>query len=198
VIARELRSEVCSLHLRKGTGYRDPAVEAFLAEGPTLPQLPAPAQVWPPLGDAEDERRPRHGAGQVEGAPALPSGVGVALNLPAEAPAAGADPVWLRGSFRLPLRPRHLVRGHDVGDPAATAVAPVHLVVTAASHALVRQVTLHVPVRHALEADAPEGTGAFAVDLRTTPGVSTEATTHFVYAFAGGALSGPAPIAFTR
>lgn len=199
-----------------GGGYTDPVAAKFLAakRRPRYPQPISPAQGAPlPSYVARPD------------SPPIPDAPGIALAVDRLVKDREGATAVLRGSFRLPLlerevvkpkdpsdsaavealpeeqRPRALREGaawQDPGDPEATAVVPITLVVTGAHRPGPTVLDLQVPSFDAVDpgAKAPVVTGHFALDLRESLGWDRLADqTSFIYALSGAALAGPAAIA---
>ncbi len=180
------------------TAYKDKAVaeahENRLKEG-TLPALsPSP-----------------HGGlvawGSAAGAPAVPAKPGIAVEAPRLLKTGNYVPCVVRGSFRLPIAPRFVVKpgkehdvlGHELGKgPVPAALVPMLAVTTG---------TLGGPGftwNWTLPAESVEGTpeapiavGRFAIDLGKLGNFSAEEETIFFHLFSG-AQHGRADIAFSR
>ena len=85
----------------------------------------------------------------------------------------------------------------ELGDAEATAVLPLHLIVTGSVDPFVRVITLRVPSTDEFELDAEEVevTGHFNVDLFAEGIVTRLPQTCFIYVAAGSTISGPTPVA---
>lgn len=201
-----------------GGGFTDPAVAAVLAAR-RRPRYPQPVWPRPEPGKPLPSYAPRPDS------PPVPDAPGIALAVERLVRDTGDAQVVLRGSFRLPLLERELVKPadpadqaalealeddaraaaladgmawQDPGDPEAAAVVPITVVATGALRAAPLVLHLQVPVRHPIDptADAPEGTGHFALDLLALPGGERlRGQTSFIYALSGEALAGPATVA---
>jgi hypothetical protein len=155
---------------------RDPAVLEFL----TAQRRPAfPPAVSPPLDAGTNPYLPRPDS------PSAPAGPGIVLTVDRVAVHGPGRSCVLRGSFRLPILPRDMVKHLpgpvgseaerlaladgwlDVGDDEAIAVLPVALLLTGNQRAEPLLIPLHVPIYGPLEAkDTSAGArGFFAVDL---------------------------------
>lgn len=202
----------------KGGGFADPAVAALLA-AKRRPRYPQPIWPLPVPGKALPSYRLRPDS------PAVPEAPGIALAVERLVREAADAQVVLRGSFRLPLLEREVVKPADPadaaalegldddardealkdglawqepGDAEATAVVPITIVATGAERAAPLVLTLQVPVFEPIDptADAPEVTGHFALDLLSQPGGERlRGQTSFIYALCGQALAGPATVA---
>ncbi|MCO5165345.1 MAG: hypothetical protein M9894_03130 [Planctomycetes bacterium] len=113
-------------------------------------------------------------------------------------------PATLRVGLRAALRPwqraRPAQRGDPELDPRIVGVVPVTLLVTGAVEADPRVLALRVPVEGEVadvgdDADGPEVTGSFALDLLRLDGFPRAPGTYYVSAFSGAAMAGPAPVA---
>jgi hypothetical protein len=133
--------------------------------------------------------------------PALPPGKEPALALFVPKRATGGLPI--KGSFRLPVRPRHLVRPTiegaplDVGDPLARAVLPLTIVVTGERVPGPWLVPLRVAAH---QAPGPDGlvVGHFALDLLADGGLRVRTRQRYIlYALAGEAFAGPYEVEWT-
>jgi len=193
--------------------WRDPAVEAFL-EAHRLTPYPRP--VWPPAGEGVAY------APEAETPPLPDAGPGLALAadrvVELDAAGGGACRVW--GRLRLPAPPRVRVRppdpgsvpptpsgpdddpeadGYvwaDVGDPAATAVLPVTLVVVGFRTPGPAVLRLQVPSTTPIDpgAESPLVEAAFRLDLLRRPACRSLVVdqTCAAWAFAGAHRAGPA------
>lgn len=196
-------SERLELELVEPPRFQDPAAAKFIAEHR---RTPYPRRVAPPPGKAG--ALPDYGPSK-EG-PAAPAAAGIALALPKVA--VEGEPVVLRGALRRRPRPGEVVRPRpaepepadlaeelrwqDVGDPAATAVLSVHLVLLIGGVDVAPSVVvLQVPSRDAAGDPAAPGEVAahFAVDL-TALGLDATGEV-FVRAFSGELVSDAARVA---
>ena len=111
------------------TAYRDPAVEAFLAnqrkDAAVVPPLPVEPLPTPESGVTFE---------RVSRSPELPEEAGIALSVERVAVARRGSSCLCFGSFRLPVTVGELVRpdpktgqAPEVGDPNAKAVVPISL-----------------------------------------------------------------------
>jgi hypothetical protein len=188
---------------------RDPAVLAW-SEGRRRPAYPPPVSP-PPARDPA--ALPRYGPDPR--GPAAPEAPGVAFAHERVAVLAEGRPSEVRAAFCVVLHERGVVRPRpavtpapgqteaaavaatgwqEVGDPAATAVVPILLVLASATSSDPVVVRIDAPVREPVTAGGP-ARGAFAIDLlEVAPGLSPGR--YSLYAVAGGALSGPSPITF--
>lgn len=199
-------------------GFTDPAVAA-LAAAQRRPRYPQPVWPRPQPGKALPSFRPRPDS------PPVPEAPGIALEVERLVRETDDAQVVLRGSFRLPLLEREVVKPadpadaaalerldedardealrdglawQDPGDAEATAVVPITIVSTGADRAAPLVLPLQVPVHEPVDptADAPEVTGHFALDLLAQPGGERlRGQTSFIYALSGAALAGPATVA---
>ena len=171
--------------------YADAAVEGFLRE--RWARM-SPQGVHPPAGTRypsyRDDRR----------APALPSQPGIVLattgTLHTET---GQLRAVLRGSYRLPLRPRE--RRPAAGEAAPRAIVPITLVVTGDAAVGPGVLAMQVPSYRLDEQGAqPQATGSFALDL-AAHGLIPEALMDaaggplHVYGFSGTLASAPVTLA---
>lgn len=177
----------------------DPEVAKFLE------QLRTPAyaeQPSPPPGD------PLPSYGRPEGAPPVPEQVGVALALPRVTLGGEGAELVVRGSFRVPLRRRELVRPLTPEEEAArerafadrgltpprraTAVVQLALMLFGDTDPGPRVVRLFAPTWDPVDPERLDGaivTGHFALDLCRETGLRYE--TYAVWALGGGELTGP-------
>jgi hypothetical protein len=169
---------------RPRAAFVDPAVEEAAA---ALAAERRPAPVDPPA----KEPLPSYVRGPLS--PKLPDqGPALVLARPLRAPGGG---LVVRGAFRAPVRARDLVRPTeegaplDVGDPAATAVVPVTLLLLGERFTGPYRLDLRVPLHEPVAAGAP-GTGFFAVDVLAALGKRTRQRYH-LYAVCGDLLAGP-------
>jgi hypothetical protein len=154
----------------------DPAVQEFL----NAQRRPAfPAAISPPLDGSANPYLPRPDS------PTPPSGPGIVLAVDRVAVHGRDRSCLLRGSCRLPISPRDMVKHLpgpvgseaerlaiadgwvDVGDPEAIAVLPVTLLLTGNQRAEPLLIQLQVPIYGPLgPTDSSDGAhGYFAVDL---------------------------------
>lgn len=170
------------------SAWVDPEVARLKAEA-VAETWPAP--VAPPPGDPlPSYRRAPEG-------PPLGEGPGVKLRaLPRRVTLSSAARAVVRGSFRAPVAARHLVRPRpddpawSVGDPAATAVVPVTLVILGLGEATGPFVLeLRVPC-HDKPADG-HVTGHFGVDLLATALKHRTPQQYVIRALVGEQLSDP-------
>lgn len=209
-IVREHLSEVLTIELNAtgAGGYEDPAVAEFLAaqeQGaiPNPPPVSPPAA--PPLDEAEaDSPEPIPNYREAEGSPEVPAEAGVALAAERVIVAKAGASAILRGSFRLPAAKQERKRPDpeteelpELGDAEATALVPIHLIVTGSADPNARVVTLRVPSTDEfdLEAEEVEVTGHFNVDLFAEQVITRLPQTYFVFVAAGSTISGPTPVA---
>jgi len=170
------------------TAFVDPEVARVKAE--------AAAETWPepvdpPPGDPlPSYRRAPEG-------PPVPDAPGVKLRaLPRRITLSSAARAVVRGVFRAPVAPRHLVRpkpndpAWSAGDPAATAIVPVTLVLIGGEAAPGPYVLdLRVPC-HEKPAQG-HIVGHFGVDLLQTVLKHRAAQPYVMYALVGELLSEP-------
>jgi hypothetical protein len=184
------------------TAYRDPAVEAFLAEqrknAPIVPPRPITPEAMPEWGVTY---------ARVSRSPEVPKEPGIALSLDPVSVARRGSNCLCFGSFRLPVNVSELVRPDtksgdlpDVGDPQAKAIVPISLLLTGSASPGPWVIDLRVPTYDAIPApkgapppDAVSGiaTGHFALDLFAHPAMPRQPMTYFVTAFGGASVSGP-------
>lgn len=184
------------------TAYRDPAVEAFLAEqrkkAPVVPPRPVEPEPAPESGVTFQ---------RVSRSPEVPKEPGIALNVERVAVARRGSTCLCFGSFRLPVTVSELVRPDaktgerpDVGDANAKAVVPISLVITGSEAPGPWIVELRAPSYDAPQppkgapapdADAGIATGHFALDLFAHPAMPRQPMTYFITAFGGASVSGP-------
>ncbi len=181
----------------ESSAFEDPAVEAFLrsqvaARGERPRPFPEPGsdpRSILPLYEALDE------------SPPLPAQPGVALSIE-RVNLLPASECVVFGSYRLPVEARHVTPASTLKtEPGApTAVIPITLLLTGSVDAAPRLARLQVPCKQPLvEVDGQAvATGHFAVDLAKLVRLGLTPQTYFVYAFAGGTLSGPVLTAFVR
>lgn len=160
--------------------FKDPEVEKFLREQAP----PAPAPVSPEPGDPFPSYRPDAKS------PPLPEEEGIALAVDRVVVTSKDARAALRASFRLaPLR-GELISGAAEGSPAA--IIPITLVLTGTETIFPLAFTVRAPA-FGKPGDAML-TGHFSIDLLDIPHFKTRPQTYFVYAFAGAAMAGPAPV----
>ena len=190
----------------------DPAVRAFL-EAQRKPIYPAP--IWPPLPreplDPDAPLLPNPYRPDSASLP-LPEGSGLVVETERVVLTSRGHTLPLRGSFRLPVASRHWVRPdpiagdheqaqaaraasgwREVGDPQATAIVPITLVLTGSVDA--EPITLHLrvpsydPVPLSAQDEPATLTGHFALDLRDLTSLLTRPQTYAVWALGGEHLS---------
>ncbi len=209
-VVREHLSEVLTIELNASGagGYDDPAVAEFLA-AQEQGAIPNPPPVSPPAAAPANaleadppEAIPNYR--EAEGSPEVPAEAGVALAAERVIVAKAGVSAVLRGSFRLPAAKQERKRPDpeteetpELGDAEATAIVPIHLIVTGSADPNARVMTLRVPSTDAfdLEAEAVEVTGHFNVDLFAEGVVTRFPQTYFIYVAAGSTISGPTPVA---
>lgn len=209
VLLRELLSNQVEVELARESGFDDPAVQAFLesergraATSPQPVHPPHPAQ-----GDerSEAERFPRYQGS--EAAPPVPEAPGIVLQGERVQQLGASSCCMIRGSFRLPLLPRELVRPDPVtgappkvGDPAAQAVVPITVLATGSVTHGPFVFSLQIPaydVEHGEQGMPPQAAGQFELDLfQLTPPLPVRPQTYFLTAFNGRFAQGPLPMAF--
>jgi len=190
VLVRERASNQVRVAVKKGNGYKDPAVEKFLQQQP----VPKPAPVSPTPASGAGLPRYRRGPAS----PELPAVNGVALAGPASAVLHPGAPIELAGSFRVPLLKRELT-GASPGQGAATAIVPMTLMAfsSAAEGFGPFVMRMRVPTYDAVAGPDPTGTGFFSVNLMDLAGLPARPATLFVYAFMGEWMSGPVRVDLT-
>ncbi|MCO5165342.1 MAG: hypothetical protein M9894_03115 [Planctomycetes bacterium] len=219
LLVREQVTNRVTVTLAPGApGFVDPAVAALLSARPR-PRYPQPVWPRPAPGKPLPAYAPRPDS------PPVPEAPGIALAVERLVMDTDDAQVVVRGSFRLGVLEREVVRPgdpadaalletlaedaraealrdglawQDPGDPEATAVVPITLVVTGAERPAPLVVRLQVPVRQPIDptADAPEAMGHFALDLLAVEGGERlRGQTSFIYALCGDVLAGPAAVA---
>ena len=198
MILADRRSNPATVEIVPSTsGYRDPEVESFVDDRRKRRRQPPPSPVFPP-----PTRGPIPGYARETGTPPMPASEGISLALEPETEGVDLMRV-LRGSFRLPALRRERVREDwytgerpDVGDAKATAVIPIHLVLTGADAVGPWVLRLNVPVYD--EADPEDESalfmGYFNVDLYAHPSVPERSGTYYLHALSGRNAVGPVPI----
>lgn len=177
---------------------QDPAVRDFLASQ----RRPAyPPAIWPSPVAAPGERAPYRARPD---SPDLPREVGIALAADRVIVKGPATKAMLRGSFNLPVLERDVVREQpapadrnpddgvwvDVGDPAATAVMPISLILSGDTVADPIVLAMQVPV-YGGGGPGQLAAGHFAIDLfGSLPGL--EPQTYAVWAVSRAVTSKPA------
>ncbi len=186
----------------EGAPTRDPAVEEFL----NAQRRPAfPPAISPPPDAHANPYLPRADS------PAPPSGPGIVLAVERVAVHGRERSCVLRGTFRLPILPRDMVKvlpgpagseaerqaiadgWVDVGDADAIAVLPVALLLTGDQRAEPLLIQLHVPVYGPFDAtDSSDGArGYFALDLFKLLPDDVFIQSYAVWAVSRGVLSEP-------
>lgn len=170
--------------------YRDPEVERLLA---AREAEAAPAAVWPVAG----EPRPRYDG---EGAPPLPDAAGIVLVAERLIPVDSSTPCILRGSFRLPIRPRDRAPRSPLTPLLSrlpTAVVPISIVLVGSRYAAPVVWRLAVPSFRPLEerGGALLASGHFEIDLQELANLRDLPQTYFLHAFSGEHAASPAVMA---
>ncbi len=192
VILLDRVSNRVTVTLEQGSGYKDEAVEAFLAEQvPEIPAIDMPDLDALPTYDQQPE------------SPAIPEAHGVAVSVQRVSVAQDSSRAMLYGSYRLPVLRGEIVApdaspAPTVGGRRVTAVLPITLIITRSDSLGAVVKTLGVPTFGAVDAgaEAPEASGYFALDLMSLEGMTQSAETHFVYTLVGDLFEGPTAMAF--
>lgn len=190
VVVRDDASNRVRVQLKPAAGgYRDLAVEEFLAKKRGEPPVPG---VWPEPGEELPAYR------DVEGAPDVPEAPGIALAAERVLVLEPGARCLVRGSYRLPVLAREIVRLEDRSAlrSQASAVVAIALVVTASDSPGPFVARLHVPCYAMIDPADPVATGSFALDLLALPNMWRGARTNFIYAVCGEVFSAPALAAF--
>lgn len=199
-------------------GFKDPAVAAVLAAR-RRPRYPQPISPRPAPGKPLPTYRARPDS------PPVPEQPGIALSVERLVKDGDDAQVVVRGSFRLPVLEREVVKPADPadaaaleklaaearaqalrdgvawqepGDAEATAVVPITIVATGVERAGPLVVHLQAPSYDPIDptADVALVTGHFALDLLAQRGGELlRDQTSFIYALSGEALAGPATVA---
>jgi hypothetical protein len=187
VLMHDVRSNPVTTQVL-GQKIVDPAVEAFLAtkRSPAYapPVSPSPGEEFYPSYQEDD------------GSPAIPEEDGVALAIERVTLGEHGGSLILRGSFRLPLLARQLVRplveGEEPPTTPPTAVVPIGLFAIGNEQSDPRQLRMQVPTWDEVDPDALDQarvTGHFNVDLRRH--LDLPCQTYALWALAAGELWGP-------
>jgi hypothetical protein len=181
----------------------DPVVAEFLnrAQGTDLP----PDHVYPPLPTGDQKKgatasypiyRREKGTPDV---PKTPPGIDLSIDRVVVFRPGGR--CILRGSYSLPILPRHLVvageKRNEVGDPQALAVVPIDLVLVGNLNAGPYMLKLRVPAYEAVgksKAAPGQVSGSFSIDLFSLKEMPRMPQTYYIWAFSGETLGGPAPM----
>jgi hypothetical protein len=193
LVMRDAMTHRVRIKLDKG-GYKDPAVDAYLAEAEQQPQL---ASVHPPLRGQDDGRTLPSYRVQTD-SPPLPDQLGINLAVPRVISRNPNMRCVIKGSFRLrPLARELAPAGTEVGGADVSAVVGIGLVVTGSDLAAPYQFDLKVPVYDPVATvdGHNEVTGYFALDLQTLANLNAIDQTYFIYALSGELLTGPVPMA---
>lgn len=170
----------------------DPEVARFIGEWRRTHARP-PGPVSPPA--VPGTLYPTYAA--IGASPPLPREPGIALSVPRAIVLDESDGCLLAGSFKLAVRPRHLVPkepGKAPGERAGAAVVPITLILTADDFAGPLVVPLNVPATGPeTSGEAVMVTGHFALDLFMFDSMWRTPRTFYVYALHGEVLSAPAP-----
>lgn len=188
LVMRDTISHRVRVKLDKG-GYKDPEVEAYLAEADGKPQL---AEIHPkPRGDDDGRTLPSYRA--QKDSPPLPEQLGINLAVPRVIARNPNMRAIIKGSFRLRPLPRELApAGADV-----SAVVGIGLVITGSDLPAPYHFDLKVPVYEPVRTVDGQGevTGYFTLDLQTLANLDNIDQTYFIYALSGELLTGPVPMA---
>lgn len=191
---------------------RDPAVVEFLEsrrkpEGPIAPILPSrrlPASPDEQAREIHPTYRPQ------EGSPPLPDEPGIAVSVERVILLDQHPSCVLRGSFRLPISKRNIIPHMepvapnltplplvDVGDPEATAIVPISLVIVGNLYPGPTIHHLRVPSYDPVDPKAKESvvTGHFDIDLFTLENLQHLPQTYYIWAFSGEIMAGPSLMA---
>jgi hypothetical protein len=196
VILLDQVSNRCRMQLVDSVTYEDPEVERFFREQAAA-QLP-PLCVWPqPAPTLPSYTRDA-------ASPDIPAEVGIALTVERVNVIMPECHCHLHGSFRLPVRPQHVVEPSappqdEVSPPRpVTAVVPIALLLTGTASPAPVLLRLAVPSYKPLDTSDDEAvaTGHFTLDLCRLVELATTPQTFFVYAFSGEVMAGPVPTAF--
>jgi hypothetical protein len=187
---------------RPPADFKDPEVEKFLAAQRKSAPVPPPEKVSPARpADAAPGGLPDFA--KRDDSPPVPAQPGIEFAVDRVVVAKADAACVLRASYRLPVLPREKAtpRGEakeppDVGDPKATAVLPVTLVLTASDAPGPWTFRLFVPTYDPIPpgADPAVATGHFALDLFRLENFPTTPMTYFVTAVSGPVVSGPKAI----
>ncbi|HZV02365.1 MAG TPA: hypothetical protein VFF73_37000, partial [Planctomycetota bacterium] len=212
LVARVLVHDQCSNPVTSklvAAPVNDPAVAEFI-ESRRKTAYPEP--VSPPV---TPEANPFQ---KTASSPALPEGVGIALAVNRVIVTSQGFASVVHGSFRLPARPRDMVRPApvdpratdaasrkelqesgwvDVGDPAAKAVIPITLVATGDQNPAPIYVRVRAASYDSVDASAKEQvvTGYFSIDLQKATTLVKKPQTYALWALSGEAISAPVKMA---
>jgi hypothetical protein len=202
VIAREFISNAVTVQLGASlASFQDPEVIRFLEERRKYSIPPPPDPIWPPL-PGQGGLLPSYRS--QAGSPPVPEKPGIAFSVERVVVTEPGASCVLRGSYRLPVLRQEVVRTDKktgmlpkVGDPAATAVLTINLVMTGSDSTGPYVIRLHVPSYETVERKGRTDytTGFFNLDLFQLDGMPRMPMTYFLYAFCGDVVSGPTPIA---
>jgi len=201
LILRDKQTAPMLVSLQEPEGdYKDPEVIKFREQERNRPDVPA---VWP----APNPESAIYESGPET--PPVPAEAGIAIAAPRLLVIDEMKNCMLRGSFRLPVLPKHVVpapgapggeriRAQFQGkDKVPTAIVPITIVATGSTAAVPFVWRLLVPTYDPIAPDKSGlVTGSFSVDLQKLQNVKELEQTLFIYAFSGEAMAGPSPVAF--
>jgi hypothetical protein len=189
---------------------RDPAVVEFLERHrkPEEPPKPIkPARTVLATSDAALDSSHCHPTYRAQGnSPPVPEEPGIAMSVERVVLVDQHPKSILHGSFRLPVSKRNLVPRTeptapnevsvplvDVGDPDATAVVPISLVIVGNLYPGPTSHHLRVPSYDPVDPKANDGivTGHFDVDLLAFDDMQRLPQTYYIWAFSGEIMAGP-------
>jgi hypothetical protein len=170
----------------------DPAVVEFIRKNREPP--PPPSAIFPPLPTFRKAAiSPNYAA--TPQSPSLPENLGITITIDDVISAKPRRPCILRGSFSLPIERRFMVNNStdSIGDPRATAVVPVNLVICGDVHPGPYVLSLHIPTYTPIQPGAEHAivTGYFEIDLFTLEYMPQLLEKYYVWALAGEHISAP-------
>ncbi len=202
-LLREYLSNPITVEIgRSKLEYDDPEVAKFLEAERRRAILPPAPKIFPAINEKQPGRLPEYR--RREDSPPIPDQPGIVLVMDRVVALRPRAACVLRGSYRLPILQREIVRPFadsgqlpDVGDPRATAVVPVTLVLTGSDLTGPWVFRLQAPSYDPIVAgeETPVVSGCFTLDLLQLPGFPRRAMTYFISVFNGAHVAGPSPVA---
>ncbi len=202
-LLREYLSNSITVEIgRSKLEYEDPEVAKFLEDERRRVVPPPAPKIFPPIDVVKPGLSPdyRHR----KDSPQLPEKVGITISPDRVVALRDGAVCIMHGSYRLPILRREQVRPHpqtgqlpDVGDPRATAVVPITLLVTGSDLPGPWVFRLRVPSYDPIAPEAATAVagGYFTLDLLQLPGFPRRAMTYFISAFNGENAAGPSRVA---
>lgn len=190
-------SNRCRMKLSESAGFDDPAVEEFVREHRA--QKRKPSEIFPAVSEPHTSYR------HEQDSPPIPIEVGISLAVPRVQIFNSKSRCVVKGSFRLPVSPQHLVKDDIAAGvvskaPPESARVPVSLLITGSVDAAPQVVSLVIPSYEPVKSTGGEtlALGYFSFDLCRLANLLVTPQTYFIYAFCGEYMTDPIPSAFVR